>query len=101
MKINGWIKASNQWKKDVPQPVAILMNYSLEPGKGLLGAVLFRLWVTSKAMTVPRPDFLHPGPRLQGYHTVAGLGELPSYCRNRQNPMSTYVSRKLDPDGMD
>lgn len=33
MKINGWIKASNQWKKDVPQPVAILMNYSLEPGR--------------------------------------------------------------------
>lgn len=30
MKINGWMEASNQWKRDVPQLVAVLMNYSRE-----------------------------------------------------------------------
>lgn len=39
----GGYKASNQWKKDNPQPVAILMNYSLEPGPGLLDAGLASL----------------------------------------------------------
>lgn len=31
MKISGWMRASNQWKRDVPQLVAVLMNHSLDP----------------------------------------------------------------------
>lgn len=57
--------------------------------------------VTGRAMAVPGPDLLHPGPSFRGSQTVAGLGELPSYCRNRQYPMSTYVNGKLDPEGTD
>lgn len=81
MKINGWIKASSQWKKDVPQPVAILIHYSQEACPGPAGSCpLLILQILGKAVAVSRLDFMHAGPSLEGSQTVAGLGELPSYC---------------------
>lgn len=55
--------------------------------------------VTGKAMALPRPDLLHPGPSLQATQTVAGLG---NYLHIVEiDNVSTYVRGKLEPDGMD
>lgn len=76
MKINGWIKASNQWKKDVPQLVAVPVNYSLEPWPAPAGSCpLLALAATGKTMAVSELDFVYSGPSLEGSQTAAGLGE--------------------------
>lgn len=81
MKINGWIKASDQWKKDAPQSVAILMNYSLAPRPGHAGSCpLPILQLLAEAVAVSRSDLMHTGPSFEGSQTVARLGELPSDC---------------------
>ena len=75
MKINGWIKASNQWKQDVPELVAVPMNYSLEPWPAPARLSSPCSAVTGRTMAVSELDFVYSGPSLEGSQTASGLGE--------------------------